>query len=544
MPPKLASARDKAVSKAVGIYVRALKDPDNPAFCGRGLFGLLTYVLPLPTNTVDTDVRASHPEFWDVSLGFLTHNRSEEVIQGLVDRLSECHCSLKDPYVLDLHAQASRWEEGKRERGGDRWVRSDADYISRALFPETLFSLLAWAIGTVKTKKLAKGAKQSWPKTITDLIPLGAEAAVKAIVQWHRALENDLLVFSILEPMVRVCRTLILPQIADSPLPGLMVSSGRALFDSTYAGLDAADLEVRRHYANRFFHQVYPISSLLLCLMEHCNTIGEVQFARGNETKLVQLCNLLVHLSTDPRLPPERPNGDTRRPLAGCIMWASTSYRMFHMYLPPRPPIVLHPAVARYDLSHFPPPPTVRNVRETVHIGLASMHKAMSCAALDCTQSFQSSGKAFMRCSQCRVVCYCSKACQTRAWREEKYPHRKVCPIIAWLVVLAGEDATTQSWECRTAALEKWAQARVPEDDMQIAHDWFRLLNVQSDAYLPNGTEWRPGFDDYDEVVGRFGVDGNGPKSSIVNPLARWPSEEAKVKTAHEALPFYGEDFA
>ncbi|KAJ7930535.1 hypothetical protein B0H13DRAFT_2309488 [Mycena leptocephala] len=69
-----------------------------------------------------------------------------------------------------------------------------------------------------------------------------------------------------------------------------------------------------------------------------------------------------------------------------------------------------------------------------------------------------------------------------------------------------------------------------------------RLARIARDA----ATELGPGNQavaSWSTTVTRFGVDGRGPKSFLVNPLVRWPSEVAKVRAAHEALPFYGEEF-
>ncbi|KAJ6587351.1 hypothetical protein B0H10DRAFT_1961418 [Mycena sp. CBHHK59/15] len=531
MAPNRVSPRDKAVA----IYVAALRDVNAPKYCGICLTGLICKILPTPD--VYHDVLASHHEFWNVSCAFLTQSRSEEEMETLLRRLSQCDCPKTDSYFLDLHATSARCESDWKDAKGGNLVSQDASYVARARFPRLLMASFSHAVGAAKTKNVAKGAKATWPQTITDLIPLGGETTVDAMIRWHHALENDMIIFALLGVMVRICRTLIMPHIAASALPALMVSSGRALFNRTYAGLDSPNQTERRQCANAFFHQAGPMDSFLLCLL--METIGEVQFARGNETKLVQLCNLLVHISTDPRLPPQR-TCDARALLMGCTTWASNSYRLFHMYLPPRPPIVLHPNVAAFDMMSFPPPPAIRDLRETVHTAIAAARRDMRCSALDCPRSLQSAGRDFMRCSRCRVVCYCGKECQTRAWKEERYPHRRLCPILSALVRISNGAATDHA--ARAAALQKWAQAQVPEDDFQLVHDWFELTHLSADALLPNGTEWRPGFDDYDEVVARFGADGKGPKSFLVNPLARWPSEVAKVKAAHEALPFCGEE--
>ncbi|KAJ7088745.1 hypothetical protein B0H15DRAFT_285426 [Mycena belliarum] len=538
MPRKQVSPRDKILDKAVSIYLEGLKDPNNPSYCGVCLAGLICRILPSDSGA-HHDVLARHHAFWDKSIAFLTMHRTDEDLEHLLQRLARCDCPSNDHYLHDLHSTFVRTEEQWFERGGS-FVSQDPSRIARARFPRLLLSRMAIALTSARPKTVARGGKAVWPQVLTDLIPFGGETTALAMVQWHRAMDNDLTVFAVLRVMVRICRTLIMPHIATSALPALMVTSGRALFDRTNQALDSANLDERRRSANTFFQQALHLDSFLMGLMKE--GIGQVPFARGNETKLVQLCNLFVHIATDPRLPRMRPAGDFRPRLFGCTTWASNSYRMFHMYLPPRPPIVLHPDVAEFDKLSFPPEETIRDLREMVHTALGATRKDMQCAALDCTGTLQSSGKAFMRCSRCCIPCYCGKACQTRAWKEEKHPHRLICPIFRELVRFGGEAATDLGPSSRHVALERWARAPIPEADFQLVYDWFQLKNVAPNALMPNGTEWRPGFDDYDEIVGRFGADGIGPKSVIVNPLARWPSEIAKAKAAHQELPFYLEE--
>lgn len=59
--------------------------------------------------------------------------------------------------------------------------------------------------------------------------------------------------------------------------------------------------------------------------------------------------------------------------------------------------------------------------------------------------------------------------------------------------------------------VEKWNNGGVDDADLQYVSDW--LKETENDLFnLPDGTEWTPGFDDYNSVIMEFGWDGNGPK--------------------------------
>ena len=43
--------------------------------------------------------------------------------------------------------------------------------------------------------------------------------------------------------------------------------------------------------------------------------------------------------------------------------------------------------------------------------------------------------------------------------------------------------------------LGNWKKAKVTEDDMKCVGDWRREMDKRQST-LPDGTEWRPGFED------------------------------------------------
>ncbi|KAJ6607014.1 hypothetical protein B0H10DRAFT_1629507, partial [Mycena sp. CBHHK59/15] len=56
------------------------------------------------------------------------------------------------------------------------------------------------------------------------------------------------------------------------------------------------------------------------------------------------------------------------------------------------------------------------------------------CHAAGCPQSIAATGHEFKRCSACRVVAYCSKECQARAWTARAGAHKRICAKIQVLI--------------------------------------------------------------------------------------------------------------
>jgi MYND finger len=61
------------------------------------------------------------------------------------------------------------------------------------------------------------------------------------------------------------------------------------------------------------------------------------------------------------------------------------------------------------------------------------------CFAAGCSESAQSSGRVYMRCSGCRVIAYCSKACQKRSWTDGHLPHRDICKKMKQVYDIGGD---------------------------------------------------------------------------------------------------------
>jgi hypothetical protein len=83
----------------------------------------------------------------------------------------------------------------------------------------------------------------------------------------------------------------------------------------------------------------------------------------------------------------------------------------------------VHPAIGSImDDMTTPSPPA-----EFVCSMMRHAKSIQFCFAPGCPESAQSSGRVYMRCSGCRVVAYCGKDCQRRAWADENHPHSSIC---------------------------------------------------------------------------------------------------------------------
>ncbi|KAF9528136.1 hypothetical protein CPB83DRAFT_358521 [Crepidotus variabilis] len=210
----------------------------------------------------------------------------------------------------------------------------------------------------------------------------------------------------------------------------------------------------------------------------------------GSETKPMQLFSLLA-TNTHMR---------SRNDNITCARYCQGFFRFFHMHLYPHPNYPVHPRVARID-SVFPPSPSVRSVPNSAACRLVEFHQETRCRAYGCPGSIQSAGNNFQRCSHCQIVSYCGRECQTRAWRDEKFPHKRVCPIIRLLIDTAGGldmfvNKPSPNFKIRLPGgphaltpfvIQKWEAANVDRDLIQYVHDWNRWVTMHPDRNMPVG---------------------------------------------------------
>jgi hypothetical protein len=107
--------------------------------------------------------------------------------------------------------------------------------------------------------------------------------------------------------------------------------------------------------------------------------------------------------------------------------------------------------------------------------------------------------------------------------------------------------------------LQNWKNAGVIDDDLNTYDEWDKLINESRGYPVPDGTEWTPGYEDYNEIIAQLSAKGRGPKgvcanilrhnrkltisiAKYLNRLARWPSEERKQRESMMQLPFWEQE--
>lgn len=120
----------------------------------------------------------------------------------------------------------------------------------------------------------------------------------------------------------------------------------------------------------------------------------------------------------------------------------------------------------------------------------------------------QSTGREFQRCSKCKVACYCSKACQAKAWTNTENPHKCSCKITCQLIELGGGLAAVfagkslsdgSNLNVESVLADCWLAAGVPMQDMLLLEKWCISLRYPY-AKSPK-RDVQPGYEDYEAKV-------------------------------------------
>jgi hypothetical protein len=239
--------------------------------------------------------------------------------------------------------------------------------------------------------------------------------------------------FSLLRLFVRICGPMIIPAIvASRSAPNYIIEHGsQVCFDVSNASVDLnghVDDLVAKDFMDEMGSLVSIVQSFLtLPPLLHRNLhSGIAQKAFDFATQAISTIESLIIPQT--YASQMKPVVDILASYAS-VLWTCAPAQMTV------PISRMHPAIrSAMDLMTKPSPPA--------DFAYALMRHARSiqfCFAAGCSESAQSSGRVYMRCSGCRVIAYCGKTCQRRAWTDGHFPHRNICKKMKQVYDVGGD---------------------------------------------------------------------------------------------------------
>jgi hypothetical protein len=511
--------------KSAGFILSSICDANNPEHCGTCLAGALYEITAMAAAVFENPGGAKStaqqslqdPKFWDGILAFLLLKRTDEQLDRLLTRLSECSCRMEDVAIAAYHRKGS-------SRAALSMARAHIDEgelgpvtSGRCSFIMDMFCVLCIVLKSSGVTSVAKGTSQSWPLHLTDLTPYGADSFVQSMLQWYRFVpETAIIHYTGL--VLRICGTAVIPSLVKYRFSHAVIESCRQLVDLTLADL-TQDLDERGRIrlAQRFRNRVLDYVGYFRAIENLITTKSDcfAELMRGCETKAMQFCSILLYLSSDPKMP----SHDISDYMFGFAWYGQELFRFFHMHLYPRPDMPVHPMIEQIDSKIFPFPAALQEPAYLALGCILAFRVDRHCSAYKCPNTFQTVGKDFQRCSRCKVVSYCGRDCQANAWKDQSFPHKRTCSVMRNLINRGGGAELIFKKKgalfCATThptIFENWNKAGICEDDFSLLDNWYKAVYGKRGYPMPDGTEWTPGYDDYNDIIAKLTEKGRGPE--------------------------------
>ncbi|KAJ6512680.1 hypothetical protein C8R45DRAFT_325279 [Mycena sanguinolenta] len=421
---------DMTVPQAIEFSDIAFSNPIQPQYCAQLLHGVWFRTF------------ASEEEgALQAAFAFIVAGRTEAQIDRLIHGLPQCRCAQVNP---DDQLE-SAWIGAFHDYGAEALTEATVYGQFPMSTPFTHFHLLMkiisirifQALNKVNPVKLAKLKEQKeWPASLDDIVlpSVGPETTVKSLEQWARRMSIDHpWPIELLGIIARICRSLIVPaivqsstmiptildiahQICDAAAPQLSPRSSKSELTKV-----TKQLLWRLRFIAAFFHNTF------LAAGGSPDTIDKYPIER--KTAIVHMSSRVIDMLRLPLVERHAPNAER----IGLIKDFTVHLALFleeGVPLEGIHPDILHDAIDRADSIHGPPLTIISAL-------LIGWKKSLRCYAQACEKSLQtSSPETFQRCSSCRIVSYCGKECQRRAWRD----HKPLCGTISKIIRDGGGD--------------------------------------------------------------------------------------------------------
>ncbi|KAJ7683561.1 hypothetical protein B0H17DRAFT_1205068 [Mycena rosella] len=391
-----------------------------------------------------------HP-LWTALTRFLTVVRSDTQEITFLFGFARCYMLLRParrhPHIARYHdIAAAVYPQIKMVDG--RWVM---------VCIYKMLSTLNDCLAKANSVKVALNLQNSrWPTSTKDIIPYGGKITTQMFISWARY-RDDLAftAFGILGHMVKICGSLIIGDITTNPDVGeAFISTGLRMCGHATEALclppgrgHDTDYEDDLAVAAEFRHR----ATFAAVFLEAATTLAPEIFTSliaGREAKMVQLLSLILEISHAYTISLAVDLEAQFEPFDWSVFagWA-------RQILADHPE--LQPMIGELHRDIVLSQRAIEDPLDTVHRVLAAAKSRTRCHGPGCPQSLASTGQEFKRCAACRVVAYCGKACQTRAWKSGPHAHKLICAQIKALVAKGGvlDDRVAFVRNCRAAGV-------------------------------------------------------------------------------------------
>ncbi|PPR06587.1 hypothetical protein CVT24_001768 [Panaeolus cyanescens] len=507
--------RQDAINQNIIQYtIQGLKDPLNPTRCA----GVLRFLL----SHLDRSINDQFPdELWATMYNFLLAPRTDGQLKAVLRKLEKCTCKYDE---FKFHAIYADYLDSERKAGNTLEREGNATTLI-----DICFQMLRWALkdDRVDIAEVKKGVFKRWPRSVSDVLPNGPDQLVQTVIQWNRIIPWTSMssITRTLNNVTTICGELLADSfIKFDVMDKLFLDLGRSAMWSRLRLIEEG--KIPEATTTILFNSI--IGDLFDFLDRFCaNPIKASRFLQGSESKVLQLCSVILFL-----IPTfSHTTADNER-VQGVPVWVvlEVARRVFfrRMLLFGRPDFKVHPAFALRRGSVY-----LTNVEKLIQpegfITRAMIvgRQDLVCGNTFCDLSFADISTAFKLCSHCLSCGYCSQSCQIKDWRNERFPHKKICPILSKIMDARGgwkapvADRAEMRYRSKRMRLllelpglilQSVEQGVITAGEYEFLSQWAKHIYETKVYDTANEGErlanplfaLPPGFDDYDDVLNRI----------------------------------------
>jgi hypothetical protein len=382
--------------------------------------------------------RAQHHDIYNACMALLTVPRPHEDFEcitpetvclrkDITEALEACHCDTEDTFVRQIHAVSDSARD------------NEAEPCSYSTLGQLLFVVIHNALQPARDEnihkisrnamKAARAGKQVlWPTKPHELLPYGAKASVEALILWV-GIAPQACSLGVLGSMLEICKQQILPYIVDSKTLANQLASITEIILAAWMVRKTAPGST-----TRCLDDLKRIALLCHMLVDLCHKSELQKFAGRSVERLLRMGDIVLKWLPQIQNSMESLSASDIREIEYIRTYYIALCSLVHQYFnKPFDSTKFHPLVVSHSLQHMIQQGDPLLVAFQGFLHLAGDQR---CFAPGCPETFSSAGRKFHNCAGCKRVPYCSKACQTRAWKHTTVPHKSICKKLDTLAEL------------------------------------------------------------------------------------------------------------
>ncbi|KAJ7093881.1 hypothetical protein B0H15DRAFT_947220 [Mycena belliarum] len=398
-----------------------LSSPERSFMCASAVVKVTQKLLPSDADLKSCIriLRTEQQACLDGLVRFVAVPRTDDQLRDLEARLSECHCNLSYEVLQLVHDNDDHLADFELSFKG--MIESIFTVIAAVVFNGLK---VGHVVGAQSPTARADSVTKKWPASTAALFPAGPEAAVVSFARLYR-LTRSSTILDFIRVTLPHCPSLALP-ISDSTLfweafvDGLQFAVDKFPEDpvlvrrtshSAETDLDADGPAPRQLIrASTMFLSTF-VATYTESLRNQIASSSLMNYARKIHDLLLKVL-LLAKRS---------PNQDMLVTL--CLLVSAMALCLGNALPRGQRPARIHPVIKAYGRLQTEPQAWAF---ADVFAAMGRIAAVAQCCNAICAETSESSAQKLRYCARCRLMRYCSGACQKAAW---KY-HKTVCTDI------------------------------------------------------------------------------------------------------------------